>query len=352
MTPEQLASIQALQKNIERVFYGKPEAVKALLVAVFSSGHVLIEDVPGIGKTLLAKALARSLDCVFQRIQFTSDLLPSDVTGVSVYDPGVKQFVFKPGPIFANVLLADEINRTSPRTQSALLEGMNDFQISADGVTHPLPKPFIVLATQNPFEFEGTYPLPESELDRFFIRLSIGYPPREDEMRILKDNVTMESVDRLTPVMTVREVLDLQAAAGQVRMDRSIAEYLLQIVERTRQAPGRGHRHQPARQPGALPRRPGARDDRGPRLRAARRRETHVQAGLPASARLPRQLRPQPERTRRADTRRDPRLRPRAGLVITGGHGRWAMNDARRMTAETRPSSLVRRLSSAVLPAI
>ena len=238
MTSDPVARIQALQKNIERVFYGKPEAVKSLLVAVFSNGHVLIEDVPGVGKTLLAKALAKSLDCAFQRIQFTSDLLPSDVTGVSVYDPGAKQFVFKPGPIFANVLLADEINRTSPRTQSALLEGMNDFQISADGVTHPLPKPFIVLATQNPFEFEGTYPLPESELDRFFIRLSIGYPPREDEMRILKDHVTMESVDRLAPVMTVREVLDLQAAAGQVRMDGSIAEYILQIVERTRQAAG------------------------------------------------------------------------------------------------------------------
>jgi MoxR-like ATPase len=238
MTPEQIARIQALQQNIERVFYGKPEAVKSLLVAVFSNGHVLIEDVPGVGKTLLAKALARSLDCAFQRIQFTSDLLPSDVTGVSVYDPGAKQFVFKPGPIFANVLLADEINRTSPRTQSALLEGMNDFQISMDGITHPLPKPFIVLATQNPFEFEGTYPLPESELDRFFIRLSIGYPPREDEMRILKDHVTMESVDRLAPVMTVHEVLDLQAAAGQVRMDGSIAEYILQIVERTRQAAG------------------------------------------------------------------------------------------------------------------
>ena len=140
MTPEQVAPIEALQKNIERVFYGKPEVVKSLLVAVLSGGHVLIEDVPGVGKTLLAKALARSLDCAFQRIQFTSDLLPSDVTGVSVYDPGAKQFVFKPGPIFANVLLADEINRTSPRTQSALLEGMNDFQISADGVTHPLPE--------------------------------------------------------------------------------------------------------------------------------------------------------------------------------------------------------------------
>jgi MoxR-like ATPase len=238
MTPEQLARIQALQKNVERVFYGKPEAVKSLLVAVFSNGHVLIEDVPGVGKTLLAKALARSLDCAFQRIQFTSDLLPSDVTGVSVYDPGAKQFVFKRGPIFANILLADEINRTSPRTQSALLEGMNDFQVSADGVTHPLPKPFLVLATQNPFEFEGTYPLPESELDRFFIRLSIGYPPREDERRILQDHVTMDSVDRLAPVMNVTEVLDLQAAAGQVRMDASVTEYILQIVERTRQAAG------------------------------------------------------------------------------------------------------------------
>ena len=237
VAPEKLsAKIQSLQANIERVFYGKPEVVKSLLVALFSNGHTLIEDVPGVGKTLLAKALAKSLDCTFQRIQFTADMLPSDVTGVSIYDPSVRQFVFKPGPIFANIVLADEINRTSARTQSSLLEGMNDFHVSVDGITHPLPKPFLVLATQNPFEFEGTYPLPESELDRFFLRLSVGYPPREDELRILKDYVTMDSVEKLEPVMNAEEVLELQEAASRVKVEESVAEYVLGLVERTRQA--------------------------------------------------------------------------------------------------------------------
>ncbi len=233
---ELLTKIARLQDNIERVFYGKPEVVKTLLSALFSNGHVLIEDVPGVGKTLLAKALARSLDCSFRRVQFTADMMPSDVIGVSVYDPESREFVFKRGPIFANVVLADEINRTSPRTQSSLLEGMNDFQVSVDGVTHPLPKPFLVLATQNPYEFEGTYPLPESELDRFFLRLSIGYPPRRDEARILKDYVTMDSVDDLEPVMNVEEVLEIQKTAAAVHVDESLTEYILAVVEGTRQA--------------------------------------------------------------------------------------------------------------------
>ena len=235
MTPEMLSIIQTLQANIERVFYGKPELVKSLLVAVFSNGHVLIEDVPGVGKTLLARALAKSLDCSFQRIQFTADMLPSDVTGVSVYDPNDKAFVFKPGPIFANIVLADEINRTSPRTQSSLLEGMNDYQVSIDGTAHPLPRPFLVLATQNPFDFEGTYPLPESELDRFFIRLAVGYPPRDDEMRILKDFVTMKSVENLKPVMHADEVVEIQDAVADVRMEDSVADYILRLVESTRE---------------------------------------------------------------------------------------------------------------------
>jgi len=238
MVPEQLKKIESLQRNIEKVFYGKPEAIQSLLVALFSNGHVLIEDVPGVGKTLLARALARSLDCTFQRIQFTADMLPSDVIGVSVYDPEERQFIFKPGPIFANVLLADEINRTSPRTQSSLLEGMNDFQVSVDGRAHPLPKPFIVLATQNPYEFEGTYPLPESELDRFFLRISIGYPPRLDEKRILRDYVTTQAVEALEPVMDTNEVLALQKAASEVRMDDSIADYILNLLDQTRHAPG------------------------------------------------------------------------------------------------------------------
>lgn len=233
-----LPKIEALQKNIETVFYGKSEAVRTMLVALVSGGHVLIEDVPGVGKTLLAKALARSLDASFQRIQFTADMLPSDVIGVSIFDPEKRTFIFNAGPIFANVVLADEINRTSPRTQSSLLEGMNDHQVSVDGVSHPLPRPFIVLATQNPFEFEGTYPLPESELDRFFLRVSIGYPARADERRILKDFVTMQTVDALKPVMRVQEVMELQEAAAQVRVEEAVADYVLSLVDATRQAPG------------------------------------------------------------------------------------------------------------------
>jgi len=163
-------------------------------------------------------------------------MLPSDVTGVSVYDPEAKEFVFKPGPIFANVVLADEINRTSPRTQSSLLEGMNAFQVSVDGATHPLPRPFLVLATQNPFEFEGTYPLPESELDRFFLRLSVGYPSHEDELRILKDYITMDAAENLKPVMSADEVLQIQQAAARVRVEESVAEYMLTLVESTRRA--------------------------------------------------------------------------------------------------------------------
>lgn len=237
MSSEFSPKIQALQANIERVFYGKPEAVKALMAALFSNGHVLIEDVPGVGKTLVARALARSLDCSFRRIQFTADMLPSDVIGVSIYNQNKGEFVFKRGPIFAHIVLADEINRTSPRTQSSLLEGMNAFQVSVDGTSHPLPRPFLVLATQNPFEFEGTYPLPESELDRFFLRLVIGYPGHEDALRILKDYVTMASAERLEPVMTADDVLKLQAQAAGVRMDPSVADYVLTIAERTRAAP-------------------------------------------------------------------------------------------------------------------
>ena len=238
VTRETHQKILALQKNIENVFYGKSDVVKTLLAALFSGGHVLIEDVPGVGKTLLAGALARSVDCTFQRIQFTADMLPSDVTGVSVYDADSRRFIFKPGPIFANVVLADEINRTSPRTQSSLLEAMNDFQVSVDGVSHPLPKPFIVVATQNPHEFEGTYPLPESELDRFFLRLHVGYPPQADERRILRDYVTTHSVDALEPVMNVAEVIELQGEVTKVRVEDPVVDYILALVQGTRTAPG------------------------------------------------------------------------------------------------------------------
>ena len=237
MTPEVCDRIKRLEDNIHQVFYGKPDVVKILLVALFSAGHVLIEDIPGVGKTLLARALARSLHCSFQRIQFTADLLPSDVVGVSVYDQEERDFMFKPGPIFSNIVLADEINRTSPRTQSSLMEGMNEYQVTVDGKAHPLPRPFLVLATQNPHEFEGTYPLPESELDRFFLQLSIGYPTPDDELRILKDYITMDSLANVKPVASGSEVLEIQKLAAAVKVEDSVAQYILRIVERTREAP-------------------------------------------------------------------------------------------------------------------
>src|SRR5262245_49170949 len=177
--------IAALEGNVTRVVLGKPEAVRLVLTGLVAGGHVLLEDVPGVGKTVLAKTIARSIDCQFQRVQFTPDLLPSDILGVSIYDQASGRFDFKPGPIFTNVLLADEVNRATPRTQSAPLEAMNDFSVSVDRTTHPLPEPFLVIATQNPYEFEGTYPLPESQLDRFMLKVRVGYPSAGDEKAIL-----------------------------------------------------------------------------------------------------------------------------------------------------------------------
>ncbi|MHC5019860.1 MAG: AAA family ATPase, partial [Planctomycetota bacterium] len=226
--------IPQLIANIEKVIIGKLEAVRMVVVGLLSQGHVLIEDVPGVGKTTLARALAKSIDGVFQRVQFTPDLLPSDILGVSVYNTESNQFVFRPGPIFASVVLADEVNRTPPRTQSSLLEAMNDFQVSVDGATHKLPRPFIVLATQNPIEFAGTYPLPESQLDRFLLRVRIGYPTREDEREVLTRQQRSHPIDTLTPVMTAAEVVSLQARAREVKVEASLADYLLELVGRTR----------------------------------------------------------------------------------------------------------------------
>jgi len=194
--------LECLRRNVASVFLGKPEVIRMALVALLAEGHLLIEDVPGIGKTLLAKALARSLACSFHRIQFTPDLLPSDLVGTSIFHQGTGAFLFQPGPVFAQVVLADEINRATPRTQSALLEAMSERQVSLDGQTHVLGPPFFVLATQNPYEFEGTYPLPESQLDRFLMRLRIGYPDREDEKRILTGHRAGEPVDQLQPVLS------------------------------------------------------------------------------------------------------------------------------------------------------
>lgn len=226
--------IAELQTAIERVIKGKSETVKFALVALLAKGHLLIEDVPGIGKTTLSNALARSLDLSFQRIQFTSDLLPSDVIGLSVYNQRAGAFEWNAGPIFSNIVLADEINRATPKTQSALLEAMAEEQVTVEGVSRLLPLPFMVIATQNPTEHHGTYPLPESQLDRFMMRLHIGYPRLEDERKILRDRETRNPLEFVRAVMTEREVAELQTRAAEVRVDDALVEYLLQIVEATR----------------------------------------------------------------------------------------------------------------------
>ena len=226
--------IAALEAAIARVIRGKSEAVRLAIVTLLAGGHLLIEDVPGVGKTTLAHALARALDCSFQRIQFTSDLLPSDVVGLSIYNQNESLFEWKPGPIFANVILADEINRTTPKTQSALLEAMAERHVTVEGVTHSLPAPFIVLATQNPIEHHGTYPLPESQLDRFTLRLRIGYPGPADERQILRDREHSDPLDQMRPVMTGTEVVELQQAVTDVVVDDAIVDYLMRIVAATR----------------------------------------------------------------------------------------------------------------------
>ncbi len=231
-----LALVRRLEDNISRALVGKREAVRLAVVGLLARGHLLIEDVPGVGKTTLAAALARSIGAGFQRIQFTSDMLPSDVLGVSVWDPKRSEFVFKPGPLFANIVLADEINRTTPKTQSSLLEAMNEAQVSLDHSTYPLPRPFMVLATQNPREYEGTYALPESQLDRFLLRIRIGYPEPRDEKEVLRGTVA-PTPGGLQPVLTVEEVLELQEAVEHVRADEAVLEYLLALVTATRRSP-------------------------------------------------------------------------------------------------------------------
>lgn len=226
--------IAALEGNIGRVLLGKSEPIRLAVVALLAQGHLLIEDAPGVGKTVLAKALSKCLNCGFQRLQFTPDLLPSDILGSSVYLPNRGEFEFRPGPIFTNVLLADEINRTTPRTQSALLEAMSEGQVSIEGRTHQLETPFFVLATQNPYEYEGTYPLPENQLDRFMLCIEIGYPERAVEKQVLVTHRDGEPVDTLQTVLTVEQVRALQATTRQVRVDDSLNEYLLDIVAATR----------------------------------------------------------------------------------------------------------------------
>jgi MoxR-like ATPase len=220
--------------NVERVIVGKGREVHLVLVALLCRGHVLIEDVPGVGKTVLAKAIARSIGCTFKRIQFTPDLLPSDVTGVSVFNQGLATFEYRPGPIVAQIVLADEINRATPKTQSALLEAMEESQITVDGVTHTLPQPFVVLATENPIEYEGTFPLPEAQLDRFLVRLSLGYPGRNSEIDILNRQQYVHPLDELEQVVSVEELTEAQTAIKQVHVDGLIKEYIVDLVEATR----------------------------------------------------------------------------------------------------------------------
>jgi MoxR-like ATPase len=221
-------------KNVNQVIIGKEFVVELTLVTIISGGHLLLEDVPGVGKTMLIRSLARSVGCTFKRIQFTPDLLPSDVTGVSIYNQKEVNFEFRPGPIFGNVILADEINRTSPKTQSALLEAMEEGNITVDGETKALPQPFMVMATQNPIEYEGTFPLPEAQLDRFLLKLRMGYPSPEQEVEILTKAQESHPVDRLQPVISIEELQQFQREARQLHVDDSIKEYIVQLTQATR----------------------------------------------------------------------------------------------------------------------
>jgi len=224
-----------VQQSVQSVIRGKDDVIQLVLVGLLARGHLLIEDVPGVGKTTLAHALARSFDCAFQRIQFTSDMLPSDVIGVSVFSQQTQRFEFRPGPIFANIVLADEINRTTPKTQSALLEAMNENQVTVDNRTSPLPQPFMVMATQNPIEHHGTYPLPESQLDRFLMRVTIGYPSAASEKEILQDFADSDPMANVRPVMTAPGVVEIQNRVRRVKVDPELVDYTLVIVEKTRQ---------------------------------------------------------------------------------------------------------------------
>ena len=230
-------ALTGILTNVRSVFYGDQQVIRKLLIALLGGGHILIEDVPGVGKTILARALAGSIRGSFNRIQLTPDLLPSDITGVSIYNRQSGKFDFNRGPIFANIVLADEINRSTPRTQSALLEAMNEAQVSVDGVSHKLPQPFMILATQNPFEFEGTYFLPENQLDRFLMRIRVGYPDRQAERKILEREPGETILSRLEPVAEPEQIIALQEQVRAVKMDEQILSYLMEIVEATRNHP-------------------------------------------------------------------------------------------------------------------
>jgi MoxR-like ATPase len=239
MSPETASAVShraaQLEQALRKVIRGKDEVVRLAVVCLLARGHLLIEGVPGVGKTTLGQALARALDCTFQRVQFTSDMLPSDVLGISIFSAAEQEFEFKRGPVFTNVLLADEINRTTPKTQSALLEAMNEGQVTVDAHSYPLPQPFLVIATQNPVEHHGTYPLPESQLDRFLMRVRMGYPDSGAEREILRSDAGAAKLEALRPVLTGAELLEMQDAVTLIRVDESLVSYALAIVQRTRQ---------------------------------------------------------------------------------------------------------------------
>ena len=275
MAPETLVATARraaeLENSLRRVIRGKDDVLRLALVSIFAKGHLLIEGVPGVGKTTLGQALARAIDCTFQRIQFTSDMLPSDVLGISIYSAIEQKFEFKRGPVFANVLLADEINRTTPKTQSALLEAMNEGQVTIDAHSYPLPQPFLVIATQNPIEHHGTYPLPESQLDRFLMRVRMGYPEGNAEREILRAEAGAAQLENLRPVLNAADVVEIQQAVAQVHVDESLITYLLNIVEPHSRVRVSFAWSVSPRLADALPRRPGHGLSRRPRLLHSRR---------------------------------------------------------------------------------
>ena len=226
--------LELLIKNVEKVIVGKGESIRLLIVGLLTNNHILIEDVPGVGKTMLALSLAKSIDAKFQRIQFTPDILPTDITGGFIYNQKKQEFEFKKGPIFANIVLADEINRTTPRTQSALLECMQEYKVSSDGNTFILSKPFIVIATQNPIEYHGTYPLPEAQIDRFLMKINMGYLPEEEEIKVISSQKRQHPIDTLQPVLSLKRVIELQEAIKQVEISQKILNYIVKIVAATR----------------------------------------------------------------------------------------------------------------------